>query len=238
MDKQKTGELIRQARTEKGYTQSELGDLIGVSNKAVSRWEIGESFPDISVLESLSGILDLKVQDIVIGEVGGDNSDAVTEIVRVAKIQEKDKYRKFITAGVWLILFCYLLNRGYWNLRGNSSGTRQTTLYYYSLAVILMIVSGMCIIGKKTMNPFRNKVSKWISIISMVTGIYIIISMSLTMWMVCHERTPFNMELSSVGSFLNNQLIVIFILNIVAILIEYFRMSVVKLRYILEYTFL
>ena len=39
MDKIKTGNMIREARTRKGYTQSELGALIGVSNKAVSRWE-------------------------------------------------------------------------------------------------------------------------------------------------------------------------------------------------------
>ena len=49
MDKKKTGTLIREARIRKNYTQSELGDLIGVSNKAVSRWENGEMFPDIGV---------------------------------------------------------------------------------------------------------------------------------------------------------------------------------------------
>ena len=42
MDKVKTGELIRDARKKKNYTQSELGDMLGVSNKAVSRWEKGD----------------------------------------------------------------------------------------------------------------------------------------------------------------------------------------------------
>lgn len=41
MDKKRTGGLIRVARMKKGYTQNELGDRIGVSNKAVSRWENG-----------------------------------------------------------------------------------------------------------------------------------------------------------------------------------------------------
>ena len=53
-------------RTGKKYTQTELGDLIGVTNKAVSRWENGESFPDIGVLERLSEILEIKIQDIVV----------------------------------------------------------------------------------------------------------------------------------------------------------------------------
>ena len=43
MDKQKTGNLIKEARVKKNYTQGELGDLLGVSNKAVSRWENGVS---------------------------------------------------------------------------------------------------------------------------------------------------------------------------------------------------
>ena len=43
MDKQKTGNIIKEARVKKNYTQTELGDLLGVSNKAVSRWENGGS---------------------------------------------------------------------------------------------------------------------------------------------------------------------------------------------------
>lgn len=43
MDKKRTGELIKNARMRKNYTQTELGDLVGVSNKAVSRWENGGS---------------------------------------------------------------------------------------------------------------------------------------------------------------------------------------------------
>ena len=77
MDKLKTGELIREARKGKNYTQSELGDLIGVTNKAVSRWENGESFPDIGVLENLAQVLDLKVQDIVTGEVQQDDKNEI-----------------------------------------------------------------------------------------------------------------------------------------------------------------
>ena len=64
MDKKKTGNLIREARQCKNYTQSELGRMLGVTNKAVSRWENGESFPDIGVLESLSHLLELPIQDI------------------------------------------------------------------------------------------------------------------------------------------------------------------------------
>ena len=75
MDKKKTGNLIREARQCKNYTQSELGRMLGVTNKAVSRWENGESFPDIGVLESLSHLLELPIQDIVTGERAGDREE-------------------------------------------------------------------------------------------------------------------------------------------------------------------
>ena len=90
MDKIKTGELIKNKRIEKGYTQLELGDLLGVSNKAVSRWENGDSFPDIGVLESLSSLLDLKIQDLVTGEITeSDSETSLTELVRMAKLQKR-----------------------------------------------------------------------------------------------------------------------------------------------------
>ena len=72
MDKEKTGKMIRQARIDKGYTQSELGDMIGVSNKAISRWENGETFPDIGVIEPLAQMLELRIQDIITGTKDSD----------------------------------------------------------------------------------------------------------------------------------------------------------------------
>lgn len=106
MDKQKTGELIKNARINKGYTQVELGDLLGVTNKAISRWEKGDSFPDIGVIEELSRILDIRIQDIVIGEIKEQNTDsetAVTEVVRAAKLQGRIKKRELVTGFVGMV---------------------------------------------------------------------------------------------------------------------------------------
>lgn len=107
MDKKKTGNLIREARQCKNYTQSELGRMLGVTNKAVSRWENGESFPDIGVLESLSHLLELPIQDIVTGEQAGDREEAVTEVVRLAKLQEQRKREKRILYLIVLGLLIY-----------------------------------------------------------------------------------------------------------------------------------
>lgn len=53
MDQIKTGRLIRSLRTGRGMTQAELAQLIGVSDKAVSKWERGCGAPDLSLFPPL-----------------------------------------------------------------------------------------------------------------------------------------------------------------------------------------
>ena len=57
MDQVKTGIFIQQTRKELGYTQKELADKVGVSDKTVSKWETGKGLPDISSLMPLCDAL-------------------------------------------------------------------------------------------------------------------------------------------------------------------------------------
>ena len=68
MDLKKTGSLIAQQRKSKNLTQRELAELLGVTYKAISRWETGTGFPDVSILEQLAKALDLTITEIVNGE--------------------------------------------------------------------------------------------------------------------------------------------------------------------------
>lgn len=69
MDNVKTGLLIAQIRKEKGYTQKDLAEKIGVSNATVSKWETGKGFPDISLLEPLAISLNISISEILAGEI-------------------------------------------------------------------------------------------------------------------------------------------------------------------------
>ena len=68
MDLKKIGLFISSSRKEKNMTQKELADEIGVTDKAVSRWETGRDFPDVSLLPSISAILGVSISEIVMGE--------------------------------------------------------------------------------------------------------------------------------------------------------------------------
>ena len=54
MDTYITGAEIKRLRKNKNLTQSDLAKIIGVSSKAVSKWETGKGLPDISLIEPLS----------------------------------------------------------------------------------------------------------------------------------------------------------------------------------------
>lgn len=68
MNNNKTGELIADLRKQKNWTQSDLALKLGVTDKAVSRWETGRGFPDISLLKPLSDMLDVTLNELILGE--------------------------------------------------------------------------------------------------------------------------------------------------------------------------
>ena len=68
MDKYVTGAVVRKLREAKKLTQDELAEKIYVSSKTVSKWETGQGFPDISLVEPLAKALDISVIELLSGE--------------------------------------------------------------------------------------------------------------------------------------------------------------------------
>lgn len=92
MDAVKMGNLIRQKRTEKHMTQKELAEKIHVSVPAISKYENGKGFPDISLLEPLAKELDLSINELLSGTVEQrEDSEPVKEVIEIARDQEKRK---------------------------------------------------------------------------------------------------------------------------------------------------
>lgn len=110
MNNTDVGRFISECRKEKGFTQKELAEKLSVTDKAVSKWETGRSAPDISLLMSLSEILDVTVTEILQGEriqkeSFPEISDAV--IVKTIKNGNRKLKRAVLTAiASMLILIC------------------------------------------------------------------------------------------------------------------------------------
>ena len=100
MNQEKIGNFIREIRIEKEMTQQELADKIGVTDRAISKWENGRGMPDISFLIPLSTCLDVTVLELLNGERGIDEGNAVVELIK-----EKDKKTK-----IWRYLSIGIIN--------------------------------------------------------------------------------------------------------------------------------
>lgn len=68
MDQIKIGKFIGTLRKEKGLTQEQLGEKLGVTNKTISRWENGNYMPDVEMLSLLSKEFDVSINELISGE--------------------------------------------------------------------------------------------------------------------------------------------------------------------------
>lgn len=68
MDTYITGAVIKKLRENKDLTQNDLAEMLGVSSKAVSKWETGKGLPDISLIEPLSAALSVSVMELMSGD--------------------------------------------------------------------------------------------------------------------------------------------------------------------------
>ena len=104
MNNNKTGNLIKELRMEKDMTQQQLASKLHVTAAAVSKWETGKGFPDVSILKNLSSELGVSIVELVNGEKEEiQNSDEVIEkVVTEGKKQTRSKW--LLNIGVLLLV--------------------------------------------------------------------------------------------------------------------------------------
>ena len=69
MDCKKVGQLIRSLRQEQYMTQKQLADKLNISDKAISKWELGLGCPDVSLLAELSDLLGINIEQMLSGDL-------------------------------------------------------------------------------------------------------------------------------------------------------------------------
>jgi len=101
MNNEKIGRFISEERKARDMTQKDLGDKLNVTDKAVSKWERGLSYPDISLLVPLSDTLGVTINELLNGEKGPDAKDAPeTEATVKNVLQYADKTVKSKTKSI------------------------------------------------------------------------------------------------------------------------------------------
>lgn len=107
MDNLKTGQFIKDLRTEKGLTQQELAEKLNCTNKAISRWETGNGSPDIDFLVPLAEILGVSVNELLMGEKIKNNEilQKSNEVIIDAMKKSKKQNDRFY----WVVFVCSCL---------------------------------------------------------------------------------------------------------------------------------
>ncbi len=115
IDQKKTGQFISDIRKEKGLTQRQLAEEIGVSDKAISRWETGRGMPDTSIMSDLCKILDISINDLLSGQrlssedYCGKAEDNMVELIRTTENIKKNGRNAVIGTVVGVILLCLFI---------------------------------------------------------------------------------------------------------------------------------
>ncbi len=95
MDVKKTGVLLRELRSERGLTQEQLAEAMGVTNRSVSRWETGSNLPDIDILIELADYYGVEVRELIDGQKRGESMDksGKENLLKTADYVQDEKLR-------------------------------------------------------------------------------------------------------------------------------------------------
>ncbi len=96
MNQEKIGKFISECRKENGFTQAVLAEKLGITDRAVSKWETGKSMPDASIMLDLCELLKINVNELLTGEhVAMENYKEIAEqnLIEMRNLEERANKR-------------------------------------------------------------------------------------------------------------------------------------------------
>ena len=117
MNQEKIGMFIAKCRKEKGLTQSVLGEKLGVSAKAVSKWENGKSMPDISIMKDLCDTLEITLNELFAGEkikekdIQKKSENNLLNLLKINNIIKSKKKTFILVTLILLILLVFVIGK-------------------------------------------------------------------------------------------------------------------------------
>lgn len=107
MNQEKIGKFIAECRKEQNYTQAVLAEKLGITDRAISKWENGKSMPDVSIMLELCDLLKISVNELLTGEhIAMDNYKEKAEENLIELQDKKEKAQKSLlrTELAWMVI--------------------------------------------------------------------------------------------------------------------------------------
>ena len=148
---------IAELRTACGMTQAELGAILNYSDKAVSKWERGESIPDVTVLAEICRVFEVSLDDMVKGPVAVLSAEKAEAEAARASREAKNRFRKHVTITlmsislVWLVaVLGYILWKG---VAKAAEGAWIVFVYAVPVSAVVLLVFAGVWFSRKTIFP-------------------------------------------------------------------------------------
>ncbi len=130
MDQIKIGRFIAECRKNVNLTQMQLAEKLGITDKAISKWERGIAMPDSSIMLELCDILSISVNELLSGEkISMENSNQKNEQLLLEMTKELERKNKTVWTSMWVIMgismtalfagifiAAFLMSEGVWQL--------------------------------------------------------------------------------------------------------------------------
>ena len=105
MNQIKIGKFIADCRKKVNLTQMQLAEKLGITDKAVSKWERGIAMPDTSIMLELCDILHISVNELLSGEkISMENNNQKNEELMLAMAKELEQKNKTVWSSMWIIM--------------------------------------------------------------------------------------------------------------------------------------
>lgn len=146
MDQKKIGSFLKELRKEKGLTQEQLAEILGVTNRSVSRWENGVNMPDFDLVIELANHFEVSIEEFLNGERRNDMIEKKEEdtLLKVADYTNEEKIRVtrrlnwiFIAGVISLLVYMVL----------EINGLTETGVYEDIASFALGLVFGGLLVG-------------------------------------------------------------------------------------------
>ena len=157
MDQKKIGAFLKELRGEKQLTQEQLAEILGVTNRSISRWENGVNMPDFDLVIEIAKYYDISIEEILDGERKNEMIDTNTEqmLLKVADYEsnEKQSFSRricglFIAAILAFILYSVL----------NFTGLDTQNGYEQIASYAMGIVGGALLVGALYTSGYMAKI--------------------------------------------------------------------------------
>ena len=110
MDQLKIGKFIAECRKQKNLTQMQLAEKLGITDKAISKWERSIAMPDTSIMLELCDILGISVNELLSGEkISMENNNQKNEQLLLDMAKELEKKNKTIWNAMWTIMIVSII---------------------------------------------------------------------------------------------------------------------------------